>query len=290
MDGGRVTTDALGRLQDLLRELFQFESKELDFGIYRIMNHKRGEIRRFVDEGLPRAVDEALKGGVVAQQAAQVEELRRKTDQVQETFGEYAIDAKGELKETFRETPLGKEYLEARSRAGSAVDLEELKATIFNHVYTFFARYYDNGDFLSKRRYSRRQKYAVPYNGEEVYLHWANADQYYVKTGEHFTDYRYKTNSGVTIRFELVAADTEQNNVKGERRFFVPHTEDASYDEDARGLTVSFEYRPLTEKEKTAYGTRNQQEKIIEEAAADLPARLKKHPDALAALEPASEL
>jgi adenine-specific DNA-methyltransferase len=271
LDGGRVTTDALGKLQDLLRELFQFESKELDFGIYRIMNHKRREIRHFIDEGLPRTVEGALKGGVVAQQAAQAEDLRQKTDRVKETFGEYAIDTQGELNESFRETPLGREYLEARSRAGSAVDLEELKATIFNHVYTFFSRYYDNGDFLSKQRYSRRQKYAVPYNGEEIYLHWANADQYYVKTGEHFTDYRYKTNSGITVRFELVAADTEQNNVKGERRFFVPRTQDTSYDEDASALTVPFEYRPLTAKEQTAYGTRNQQEKIIEEAAADPP-------------------
>ena len=38
---------------------------------------------------------------------------------------------------------------------------------------------YEGGDFLSKLRYSRRQRYAVPYNGEEVYLHWANADPYY---------------------------------------------------------------------------------------------------------------
>jgi adenine-specific DNA-methyltransferase len=136
------------------------------------------------------------------------------------------------------------------------VDLEDLKATIFNHVYTFFSRYYDDGDFLSKRRYSRRQKYAVPCNGEEVYLHWANADQYYVKTGEHFTDYRYKF-GGVTVHFELVAADTEQNNVKGEKRSFVPRTEDAAYDGDARTLIVLFEYRPLTAKEQTAYGTRN---------------------------------
>jgi adenine-specific DNA-methyltransferase len=110
-----------------------------------------------------------------------------------------------------------------------------------------------------------------------------------VKTGEHFTDYRYKS-GGVTVRFELVAADTEQNNVKGEKRFFVPRTKDAAYFGDARTLTVPFEYRPLTAKEQTAYGTRNQQEKIIEEATADLPARLKKHPEALAALEPAGEL
>src|SRR5215211_1303552 len=254
------------------------------------MNHKRAEIRRFIGEGLPRAVDKALKGGVVAEQAAQEEDLRRKTGQVKESFGEYAIDAKGELNDSFRETPLGKEYLEVRSRSGSAVDLEELKATIVNHVYAFFAGYYGNGDFLSRRRDSRKQKYAVPYNGEEVYLHWANADQYYVKTGEHFTDYRYKAPDGITVYFELTGADTEQNNVKGDRRFFVPRTKDAAYDADARALTVPFEYRPLNAKEQSAYGTRNQQEKIIEATAADLPARLEKHPEALAALEPAGEL
>jgi len=284
-----VTTDPLTKLQDLLDDLFQFESKELDFGIYRIMNHKRHEIRRFIDQGLPGAVEQALEGGVVAQQAAHAEDLRRTTDRVKETFGEYAITSKGDLDERYQETPLGKEYLEARSRSGSAVDLDDLKATIFNHVYAFFSRYYDNGDFLSKRRYSRRQKYAVPYNGEEVYLHWANADQYYVKTGEHFTDYTYES-GGVTVRFELAAADTEQNNVKGERRFFVPRTKDAAYDEDARALTVPFEYRPLDAKEQTAYGTRNQQEKIVEEAAADLSSRLQKRPEVLAALEPAGEL
>ena len=32
-------SDAFTRMQDLLRQLFQFESKELDFGSYRIMNH-----------------------------------------------------------------------------------------------------------------------------------------------------------------------------------------------------------------------------------------------------------
>ncbi|CAA9461937.1 MAG: Type III restriction-modification system methylation subunit [uncultured Rubrobacteraceae bacterium] len=282
-------SDAFARLQDLLRQLFQFESKELDFGIYRIMNHKRGEIERFVQNGLAEAVEEALRGGAVARQSAQTEELRQTMDRIKESFGEYAISPKGDLNESFHETPLGKQYLELRSRAGEPVDLEELKAEIFNHVYTFFSRYYDNGDFLSRRRYSRRQKYAVPYNGEEVYLHWANADQYYVKTGEHFTDYRFK-NNGVTVHFELAAANTEQNNVKGERRFFVPRAKEASYDGDVCTLTILFEYRPLTGREKTASGTRNQQERIIEEATADLPACLKKHPEALAALEPASEL
>jgi adenine-specific DNA-methyltransferase len=283
-DGGRVKTDAFTRLQELLRELFQFDNKDLDFGIYRIMNHKRGAVEDFIQNGLAGATDRALEGGAVARQAAQAEELRRTTEQVKETFGEYAIDPKGGLNEAFRETPLGKEYLEALSGAGDPVDLEELKATIFNHVYTFFSRYYDNGDFLSKRRYSRRQKYAIPYNGEEVYLHWANADQYYIKTGEHFTDYRYKSPDGVTVHFELTNADTEQNNVKGDKRFFVPRPKEASYDEQDRTLTVPFEYRPLAAKEEKAYGSRNQQEKIIAESVEQLPARFGKQPDALAAL------
>ena len=90
-----MATDALGKLQDLLRELFQFENADLDFGIYRIMNHKRAEIRRFLDEGLPGIVEEALQGGAAARQAAQAEELRQTTDGVKETFGEYAVDPGG---------------------------------------------------------------------------------------------------------------------------------------------------------------------------------------------------
>ena len=31
----------LQKFQELLRELFQFDCADLDFGIYRIMNHKR---------------------------------------------------------------------------------------------------------------------------------------------------------------------------------------------------------------------------------------------------------
>jgi adenine-specific DNA-methyltransferase len=276
-------------LQDLLRQLFQFESRELDFGIYRIMNHKRAEIEGFIQNGLAETVDEALRGGAVARQSAHAEQLRQTTDRIKETFGEYAINTRGELNEGFRETPLGKEYLEVRSRAGEAIDLEELKATIFNHVYTFFGRYDDDGDFLSKKRYSRRQKYAVPYNGEEVHLHWANADQYYVKTGEHFSNYGYKAKNGATVRFDLTAADTEQNNVKGEKRFFVPLPKRAAYDAEARELTVPFEYRPLTAKEKAAHGTKAQ-ERILEGAASEIPARFAKNAEALAALEPAGDL
>jgi len=37
------------QLKEKLRELFQFQSQDLDFGIYRIMNYKRREIEKFIE-------------------------------------------------------------------------------------------------------------------------------------------------------------------------------------------------------------------------------------------------
>ena len=50
----------LRRLKALLAELFMFDQADLDFGIYRIMNLRREEIRRFLDEDLLPQVREAL--------------------------------------------------------------------------------------------------------------------------------------------------------------------------------------------------------------------------------------
>jgi adenine-specific DNA-methyltransferase len=57
---------------------------------------------------------------------------------------------------------------------------------IFNHIYEFFSRYYDKGGFYFQKRYSSKEKYCLPYNGEEVVFSWANKDQYYVKNTEFF--------------------------------------------------------------------------------------------------------
>ena len=45
----------LTKFQQLLRELFQFDCADLDFGIYRIMNYKRDIIERFITQDLPEA-------------------------------------------------------------------------------------------------------------------------------------------------------------------------------------------------------------------------------------------
>ncbi|MCV5359907.1 site-specific DNA-methyltransferase, partial [Escherichia coli] len=84
---------------------------------------------------------------------------------------------------------------------------------VFSHLLTFFSRYYDNGDFISKRRY-KGNTYAIPYSGEEVMLHWANKDQYYIKSGENFANYSFKLEDGRKVSFKLLAADTAKDNRK----------------------------------------------------------------------------
>jgi adenine-specific DNA-methyltransferase len=44
------------KFQGLLRELFQFDCADLDFGIYRIMNYKRDVIEKFIAQDLPKAI------------------------------------------------------------------------------------------------------------------------------------------------------------------------------------------------------------------------------------------
>ena len=272
------------KLQELLRELFQFGSADLDFGIYRIMNFRREAIERFIKEDLIEAVDKELSSGMLASQSQAALELKEVAAQIRETLGETALNGDDSLEEAYHGTPLGKHYLELQARASQAQERPAFEATIFNHLYNFFSRYYDNGDFLSKRRYSRREKYAVPYNGEEVYLHWANNDQYYVKTGEYFSDYRFKSPYGISVHFMLIAADVEKDNVKGDKRFFVPLSHEVTFDVEKKEIIIPFQYRPLTEREEIKCGQRNQQDAIIKEALNAIPAELEKDVTALPAL------
>ena len=272
----------INTFQTLLRELFQFDCADLDFGIYRIMNRKREVIERFITDDLPRAVAEQLESGALADQAQAVAELEEVAQQIRSTLARDAIDADGNLVK-FQDTDIGKKYLALRAKAGGDQGRDALEAAIFNHLYAFFSRYYQDGDFISKRRYSKRQRYAIPYNGEEVHLHWANSDQYYIKTGEHFRDYSFVVRD-ITVHFKLQAADVEQDNVKGDTRFFLPCAEAPDWDEETKRLDIPFEYRPLTEQEGITYGKKNQQETIITKAVAEIPKQLDKAPDALAAL------
>ena len=249
------------KFQELLKKLFQFDCAELDFGIYRIMNQKRAVIEQFIETDLLEGVGKELGSGAIKDEAELRQQFDAVAEKIREDFddedaGTSALDAEGNLAPEFHKTKTGRKYIGLQARLNGARSTPELEADIFNHLYAFFSRYYDEGDFMSLRRYSKRDKYAIPYNGEEVHLHWANADQYYIKTGENFTDYSYK-HGGWTVHFKLRNADVEQNNVKGAKRYFIPRAADVSLDEKNSTLTIPFEFRPLNASEAISYGKGN---------------------------------
>ncbi len=271
------------KFQELLRELFQFDCADLDFGIYRIMSQKRGLIEEFIEKDLLDAVGKELKKGALREQGDLAEQLAAQAEKVRE-IADDALDADGNLNPKYADTKPGKAYVELQAKAAGATSIADLEAQVFNHLWAFFSRYYDNGDFLSTRRYSRREKYAIPYNGEEVYVHWANRDQYYIKTGENFTDYQWKAGD-VTVLFKLAQAETEKDNVKSDtKRLFVPRLDEVAVDKKL--VTLPFEYRGLTEQEGITFGKKNQQEAIIAAALESLPKRkaMREAPAVLAAV------
>ena len=219
--------DTYTDLKAKLREMFQMDQADLDFGIYRIMNAKRDEISDYLDNHLQPQVKKILEDASLHDRADLEKQIKE------------AITAANELGIEPEDSPKYKTLLAQKSKPN---DITALEREIFSDLYSFFARYYEGGDFLSLRRY-KAGVYAIPYEGEEVKLHWANADQYYIKTSEYFANYAF-TLGKKRVAFRLVSANTEQNNNKpaqGTHRRFV--LADPPILPDADELVIAMEYR-----------------------------------------------
>lgn len=231
------------KLKTLLKELFQLDQPDLDFGLYRIMHAKSAEVSAFLDNDLLPQVKAAFSLYKTADKADLEKELAKAIEQAQGL----GVDP---------ETTQKAKDLRAKL-ANDAVDIGALENEVYDHLYSFFRRYYSEGDFLSKRVY-RAGVYAIPYAGEEVKLHWANADQYYIKTSEYLRDYAFRLRpddekNPLRVHFRLVdAAEGEHGNAKAaegkDRRFKLAET-DALAIEDGE-LIVRFIYQPDPAKQK----------------------------------------
>jgi adenine-specific DNA-methyltransferase len=277
----------LKKLQFLFRELFQFDFADLDFGLYRLFHLKRAEIEAFISEQLPREVDAAFET-VVGEERGQLQaELDALAQQVREQIAEDAILPTGEIQPKYLESnarvvrELAEQYEAVRQKVAVVQVTEEHKAKVFNYLYDFFKRYYEDGDFIPKRRYGMHASYAVPYNGEEVFFHWANRGQHYVKTAERFRDYAFKLRNltgKYRVRFTMAEASVPKDNTKGNIRYFFPRPDLATYNTETHEFTLPFEYRLPTPEEGEQYGNNNKaQGAILEEA---LPRILEAMPDA----------
>jgi adenine-specific DNA-methyltransferase len=197
-------TAAYDRLKTLLRELFQLDQADLDFGIYRILHARKAEIDDFLVRGLPPRVKAAF-GQFQSVGYSNHQDDLNKAIAAAKTLG---IDP--ESLDTVKEL---------RAKLTAQPDLARLEYETYDHLWRFFSRYYSDGDFLSKRVY-REGTYAIPYDGSEVVLHWANKDQYYIKTSEYLRDYAFRLRPDdaarpMRVHFRLVdAQEGAHNNVK----------------------------------------------------------------------------
>ena len=254
------------RVISLLKELFQFDLADLDFGIYRIMNFKRKEIERFIEKDLVGKVEEELSSLARQSMDRQRKELEDLAVEANRTLGEGTIDKDGEVR-GFEGAAIVREYIEKRKGLSKTEGDRADAVTIYNHLYEFFSRYYDQGDFLSKRRIGGREKYVVPYSGEEVFLHWANRDQYYAKTGEYFSNYDFKVGKW-GVHFVLVRAEVGQDNIKGNNRYFMLSADrPPELDSKTHELRAFFNYRGVTEPEVKSLGKKVTQDDLAVSAA-----------------------
>lgn len=258
------TTEQLrAKLIAKLRELFQLNQPDLDFGFYRIMHAKAKEVDAFLSNSLPLIIEQSF-GGMSEGKKAELQAAYEKAVDTAKSFGAPDPEAT---------EPVKKAKTALKATKNTARD----EAEVYDHLYRFFERYYDNGDFVSLRYLTREtdrkaKPYAVPYGGEEVMLHWANSDQYYIKTSENFSSFSFDLSQAkefrdmsreekilskipghpMKVHFKIVGAEEgEHGNVKAsEERFFLIR-KDRPFDIPDAGdaeLTVYFEYRADTEK------------------------------------------
>jgi adenine-specific DNA-methyltransferase len=233
-----------------LQEIFMMDHAELDFGIYRIMNHKRNQINDFLDNQLLPQVEKTLQEYV-------------KTDDTLQQELTKAIEGCKNLGIDPDTNPKVQQLRQQIAQSSTGID--DLQNTVFSRLTQFFSRYYEGGDFVSQRRYKTggNSAYAIPYNGEEVKLYWANYDQYYIKTSEYFKNYTFKLRDGRRICFELVDASTEQNNNKStegmERRFDVLRNEEGLpvFEEMDDEFHISFTYELMMKPPKQEIFNKN---------------------------------
>lgn len=252
-----------GRLLKKLKELFQLDQPDLDFGFYRIMHAKARQVQEFIDKDLLKIVANAF-GQADETRKAELQSAYEKAIQTAKDFGAPNPEETEPVKK-------------AKAALEALKDTAASEGEVYDHLYRFFERYYDDGDFVSRRYYTQETAgkaapFAVPYNGEEVKLHWANADQYYIKTAEYFANFTFDLRQAreviatkrsldfgtgteeepFRVHFCIAdAAEGEHGNVKAaeaNKRFFIIHAEKPVVINEVGELVVNFEYRPDPEK------------------------------------------
>lgn len=110
------------------------------------MHAKAGEITQFLERDLLPQVQQAF----AQYQSTDSSEIRKKVDQMVAQLTEAGVDPETALK-----------VRELREQLKGAIDIGALENEDYDHLFSFFRRYYSEGDLLAKPVY-RPGVYAIP--------------------------------------------------------------------------------------------------------------------------------
>jgi len=219
------------RFIELMSELFQLrEAEELDFGIYRVIKRHNRQVREFLGEIAEEHGQAVLRGG----ELADILETA-----FQQLDGEARDEKKAQLQHMSQELGI-KTGFDATARDGYLTDLENIpamrqkvldyralreeltttysasadRAEVLNRLYEFFARHYQDGDFIVQRRYGRNSSHYIKSSGEDTEFHWATEEMYYIKSGDVFTDYPVRLTNGERLIFSVNAESLQQTRAE----------------------------------------------------------------------------
>jgi len=236
------------KLVYLLKELFQ-------------LNAKAGQVTKFLEEDLLAIISDAFGDA----DQVQIEKAQAAYDAARKQAKDFGLEGKA-IDES---VPVKK----AQKELDQVLNADSQEGEIYEHLYRFFERYYDAGDFMSRRYFARETDakaapYSVPYDGREVYLHWTNKDQYYIKSSEHLSHFTFHLSQSedvpptlrkalgddkLTVECRVVdGTEGEHNNVKAsddtERNFMLHDDAPVLLEDGVDGtcrLILQFEYKPL---------------------------------------------
>lgn len=253
------------RLKNLLRELFQLDKSDLDFGIYRVMNILNQEMEEFINHTLEQKLNAVKNKLAVGNQAEVKAEMESLQEELVSSYGkDFESEAQARLNDQRKMYDILREkfprYQLLRQHLAALRGSDEVVADIYNDLYRFFERYYEDGDFIARPR-AGSSSYMMPYNGEEVSLYWATQDQYYIKTGENFRNYSFHNGrSGserVSVEFILQDALTSLNNNQSSKgRLFIPTEDYFDWCADENRLCLYFYYKLPSQEEKERWGSK----------------------------------
>lgn len=160
-----TTATPFSQFQTFLREMFQFDHNELDFGLFKVLRLKRTYIEQFIsgdgDQDLRRIVSRELQAIRSADDADERQWLANRCEllgiKAKKAWESTVADVQNPAQhETLRQAVRALEeddkltttlerldrWLQAQQHSDS-----HLEAQLYNYLLNFFELYYQNGDF-----------------------------------------------------------------------------------------------------------------------------------------------